>query len=318
VDPIEVGGLVVRREVVTHILLGDAHVIEHDGKPITTMSVIDWEAPTRIPTIAEPRNLPRGSGTLLLNEIARRAREAGVPALRYAGPYPTMELYTALRRSFRTAGTDEEFTEDVLERAVRLARDEVPVDFRPAPFERHAMPYGFADLRDGSLDRVLVDGVVYDRDGGRGSLARLDRTDTTWSAILAVAPRPPYSTTATLDLRGDMSDGPHPIPALADREVVGQAFPIDLREALAELIELEVSPPMAGDVRRVVSERELVWADLGWRTAVPNDTGFAVHAALWSHLGRHDLPMFVRRLASELGFVVERAILGEVIASLSR
>src|SRR5690606_7918133 len=131
---IEVAGLSVDPDVVEHPLLGDAHLILHAGEPITAMSAIDWDRPTQNPTPAEPRALPRGSGTMVVNEIALRAERAGVGALRYAGPYPTPALCATLRRSFRTNASEAAFTSDVLGRAMRLARDEVPVDFVPAPF----------------------------------------------------------------------------------------------------------------------------------------------------------------------------------------
>src|SRR5262245_40981048 len=93
---IEVGGLMVDEDVVEHPLLGDAHLVLRDGEPITAMSAIDWARPTQIPTVAEPRALPRGSGTLLINEIALRAQRAGVLSLRYAGPYATPALFATL------------------------------------------------------------------------------------------------------------------------------------------------------------------------------------------------------------------------------
>ena len=103
-----VAGLCVDPDVVEHPLLGDAHLIVHEGEPITAMSAIDWDRPTQIPTVAEPRKLPRGSGSMLINEIASRAQRAGVQVLRYAGPYPTPALFTTLLRSFRTAAIDGE------------------------------------------------------------------------------------------------------------------------------------------------------------------------------------------------------------------
>src|SRR5579862_1584172 len=98
---LEIGGIVVDTSVVPHPLLGAAHIIEHAGQSITAMSVLDWQRPTQIPTIAEPSKLPPGAGGALLNYIAWLAESAGVHALRYAGPYPTPALYRALLRSFR-------------------------------------------------------------------------------------------------------------------------------------------------------------------------------------------------------------------------
>src|SRR5262245_38278819 len=56
---------------------------------LTTCTPIDWRAPRRIPAIAAPGSLPPGAGTVLLDVLAILAADAGVTALRYAGPYPT-------------------------------------------------------------------------------------------------------------------------------------------------------------------------------------------------------------------------------------
>jgi hypothetical protein len=152
VGPLKLGTIAIRRDVVSHPLLGDAHVIEHEGRAITAMSALDWERPTRIPVVAAPAQLPPGAGGLLLNHIAELAQRSGVPRLRYAGPYPTPALYRALARSFRASAGEATFTHDVLGRALRLARDEVPVDFVPAPHLRVALPRGHAEVRPGAVD----------------------------------------------------------------------------------------------------------------------------------------------------------------------
>ena len=213
-DGIQIGDLVVHRGTVSHPLLGTAHVIEnieHAGVPITAMSEIDWDRPTQIPMIAEPRKLPPGTGSLLINDIAERAQRAGVEKLRYAGPYPTHALFASLARSFRTQATVADFTANVLDRAVRLARDVVPVDFIPAPFTRRATTHGFVDVRDGAVNRARIDGVLFDDERTPGSLARLRQNNRTWLAELSV--ELPVASIAVLDATGDIIDGPRPIPA---------------------------------------------------------------------------------------------------------
>ena len=292
-------------DVVEHPLLGDAHVIEYQGEPITAMSAIDWDAPTRIPTVAEPRKLPRGSGSALVNEIALRARAAGVQALRYAGPYPTPALFNTLLRSFRTTASEAEFSADVLDRAMRVARDEMPIDFAPAPFERRTMPYGSIDVRDG-IERAVIDGVLYDRDGTIGSLARLAGhsaqlafEDVMWTRV------------AELDEHGALLDGPRPIPALTG-EMIGAAFPSELKQALGELVADAVPPPLASDAREVVRARNVTWADLGWRAAARNGDDFTLHAGWWLYLAPRGIQTFALAVADALAAVVTQAILDEV------
>jgi len=301
---IEVGGLVVHPDVVSHPLLGDAHVIEHAGEPITAMSAIDWSRPAQIPTIAEPGRLPRGSGTLLLNEIATRARIAGVQALRYAGPYPTPALYRSLARSFRTTAGEDVFCADVLGRALRIARDEIAIDFVPDPFTRRPIAHGFLDRRD-AIDRVSIDHVVFDREATAGSLARLAGVE----AVLAFG-EVVWTRVATLDDER-IVDGPHAIPPL-HAEVLGKPFPSNLREQFAELVADAVPPPLARDARDVVLARSITWADLGTRAAARDGACFAVHAGYWTHLAPRGLAPFALAVADALSHVVITTILDEL------
>jgi hypothetical protein len=281
---IEVGGISVVCERVSHPLLGDAHVIEHAGAPITAMTAIDWDHPTRIPAIAAPGKLPPHAGGALLNELARRATQP----LRYAGPYPTPGLYRALARSFRASADEATFTKDLLQRAATLATDEVPVDFTPAPHTRVANPHGHAEVRDG-VERVVVDGIAYDRDG---SPARLDGLhaevwfgDETWARV------------ATFDAGGALVSGPHAIPR-ADSKVIGTAFPPPLLSALSSLVSDLV--PLALPVEL----RQVTWADLGARAARRTDTGYEVHVALWERLAPHGMARLALGLAEALAPVV--------------
>ena len=303
---IAVGGLVVDLDVVEHPLLGDAHLILSGGEPITAMSAIDWDRPTRIPTVAEPRTLPRGSGSLLMNEIAVRAQRGGVNALRYAGPYPTPALFHTLLRSFRTTATEDAFAADVLGRAMRLARDELPFDFVPAPFARREISHGSIDVREGAIERAVIDGVLFDRGGAPGSVARLSGAaaelafgDVVWTHV------------ATLDEHGTLTDGPHPIPALAT-DVLGSRFPHELAEQLADLVADAVPAPLAADARRLVRDRPITWADLGWRAAGRDASGFQLHAGWWLHLAPRGIATFALAIADALASVVTQAILDEV------
>jgi hypothetical protein len=312
---IEVAGLCVDPDVVEHPLLGDAQLILRDGEPITAMSAIDWQRPTQIPTIAEPRALPRGTGTMLINEIALRAQRAGVRTLRYAGPYPTPALFTTLLRSFRTSAPEATFTADVLGRAMRLARDEVAVDFTPAPFERRATPYGSIDVRDG-IERAVVDGVLYDREGVVGSVARLDLdgdaagTLSSYLAVLAFG-EAVWKTIATISADGELVGEARPIPAFFGN-VIGKSFPVELKEQFAALVADAVPAPLAQDARAVILARPIVWADLGWRAAAIQDDGFALHAGWWVYLAPRGVQAFALAVSDALATVITQVILDEV------
>lgn len=315
---IEVAGLRVHQDVVEHPLLGDAHIIEFAGEPVTAMSAIDWDRPTRIPTVAEPRALPRGTGSMLINEIALRAQRAGVPALRYAGPYPTPALFSTLKRSFRTTSTEAIFSSDVLARAMRLARDEVPVDFVPAPFMRQVMPYGSIDMRDG-IERAVVGGILFDQEATVGSLARLVGTEppigsTTGGAAAVLAfDSVVWTHVAELASDGTLVGNVQPIPPI-DSNVIGKQFPAELKEIFSQFVANSdaIPGPLCRDTERVLAERPITWRDLGWRAAAREDNGFALHVGWWTHLAPRGLQNLVRVLGDAIAPVAVQLILDEV------
>jgi hypothetical protein len=250
-----VGDLVIDCDVVIHPLLGDAFIIcNAAGEPLTAMSAVDLDRPTEIPAIAEPALLPHGSGALLLNLIAKRAPHP----LRYAGPYPTPALYRSLLRSFRASGDEDTFCHDVMDRALRLARDPIPIEFTPAPHERVTFERGFVEVRDGA-ERAVIDRVSYELVAGRAE---------TFFGIHV----------ATFSPTGALVEGPYPIPAFAS-DVIGKEFPAELRELLGELVPVPGALAHAASV--LLSRRTLAWADLGALPARESATGFEVHAAIW-------------------------------------
>ena len=307
-NPLQVGTIAIDREVSSHPLLGDVHVISCAGRSLTAMTAIDWRRPTRIPVVAEPSQLPPGAGGALLNYIAQIAYQAGVPALRYAGPYPTPALYRALLRSFRASHDEATFARDVLARALRVARDEVPVDFAPTPHERIEISRGHVELRD-RVERAVIDGVAYERDG---SPARLVARADGWACEVWFGDAC-YAEVASLAANGTLLAGPRVVPALVS-SVIGRPFPADLRAALADLVAECVASPLADDARTAVATRTLIWDDLGARAAVRTGDGFAVHAALWERLAPAGLPRVALALAEALAPIVGATLVAEWVA----
>ncbi len=300
---LEIGGLRISRELVAHPLLGRAHVISHAGVAITAMSELDWERPTRIPAIAAPGTLPPGEGARLLNAIAERAAAAGVTALRYAGPYPTPALFRALARSFRTAGEEKAFVVDLVARAARLATDEIPIDFAPAPHVRVELACGWSELRDG-VERVVIENASFEPEGSPGRIA--DGCAEIWFGDAR------YARIARLSSAGELIDGPHAPPACVS-SVIGRAFPEPLRAAIAELVAEVVPAPLADAARTAVTEREIAWADLGTRVARRTEAGFAVHAALWEHIA----PLGFARLGLAIAEALAPVVTSALVAALS-
>ena len=166
--------------------------------------------------------------------------------------------------------------------------------------------HGIIELRDG-IERATIDGITYARGDGIARLvelrdvgeikphesasrtddARTDDARTIDARLRHAAVRAEvwfadelYARVATLDARGELVDGPHPIPP-CDSEVIGKAFPRDMTAALAELIAELVPAPLATAASDVVAGRTLRWADLGARAAARVGDELQLHAALW-------------------------------------
>ena len=153
---------------------------------------------------------------------------------------------------------------------MRLARDEVAVDFTPAPFERRAMPYGSIDVRDG-IERAVIDGVLFDVEPSAGSLARLvdarppAGTGAGSLAAVLLFHNVLWTRVAELAPDGSVIGDVQPIPPLASN-VIGKQFPTELREKFAEfVVHSDAIPgPLVRDTERVVMKRSITWRDLGW------------------------------------------------------
>jgi hypothetical protein len=293
------GALTLDGGVIQHPLLGPAHRLGD-----TAVSAMDWARPTEIPAIAEPGRLPPGAGGAILNAIAVLAKRAYVPALRYAGPYPTPALWRSLLRSFRTTGDEASFTADALDRMLRVAREPIPIDFAPAPHERIGFDRGYAELR-GGLHRAVLDGVSYEPDGSPARLVPASDGSATCEVWFGDAL---YADVATIGDAGALLEV-RPIPA-CDSAMIGRDFPPPLRAALAELVAEAVPRPLADDARALVSAKPILWADLGARTATMTDDGsFLVHAALWDRIAPLGLARLALALTEALAPVVTLAAL---------
>jgi hypothetical protein len=297
-----VDGAVVDGAVIEHPLLGAAHAVG-----ATAMSALAWARPSEIPTIAEPGRLPPGAGGAILNVIAVLAERAGVAHLRYAGPYPTSALWRALARSYRCTADEAELTAGALDRALRVARDPIAIEFSPAPHERIAIPGGFVELR-ARVERVVVDAVSYEPGG---SPARLIDGGGEHHCELWFGDAP-YARIASVARDGTLRDGPRAVPACPS-PVIGRAFPPALRAALAELVAGAVAAPLADAARAVCARRAIRWADLGARVARDEPDGFAVHAVLWERIA----PLGLSRLALALAEALAPEVAAHVLRAAS-
>lgn len=308
-EALEVPGAIVRGAVIVDALFGRAQAIERPpgGLPLaprlaTTLSAIDWARPTEIPAIAAPARIPAGAAAPIMNVLALLAARAGIPALRYAGPYPTHALWRTLLRSFRTGGTADQFTADALDRAARIARDPIALDVHPDPHERIAIEHGHVELRRG-IERVVIYGVAYVPEG---SPARLVTDGSELRAEVWVGDDL-LAHVATFAADGTVLAGPYSLRPYASG-VIGRAFPPALRSALADLVADAVPAPLAAAAHTMMASRPIRWADLGARIAAHDHRGFAVHAALWDRIA----PLGLARLALAMTEALAPIVAGEV------
>lgn len=262
------------------LLLGRCDRLLHRGSAIASMSAVAWAAPTRIPAVDRPGALPPGAGTCVLDLVATLARHAGVPGLRYRGPYPTPALFESLRHSFTIDGDEthaRQCFDDALEHAAWRGRIVEPdISFVPTPHHRSWPAPGICLQRRDGIDRAWIAGRPYDAgdpthalvpddDGGviacvrvggerLGEVARLDRDGVPRGPIARALPFPP--------------------------ELLGLELPPALVEVLAQVLAAAAPAPVRDAVRSFIEGSTLRFDDLGLALASAEPGELRVHAAL--------------------------------------
>src|SRR5262245_9616193 len=127
---------------------------------LTIFQALDYERPDFIPPLLEPGRLPPGAGTTVLNLIAGLMKDQGVARVRYRGPYPTEQLFTALLECFRY--------DDAADDPLGQFMAEGALDWRPAPYESHHVAAGVAVQVRHQIEKVGLDGVAFYRRDWQG------------------------------------------------------------------------------------------------------------------------------------------------------
>ena len=209
-----------------------------------------------IPPLFAPARLPPGAGTAVLNLIAGLMKDQGVARVRYRGPYPTEQLFTALLECFRH--------DPALDDPLRRFMDEGDVDWLPAPHERHLVAPGVSVQLRHQIDKVVLDGVAFYRRDWQGVIRhepRVVREEgarvicSLWALGRSLEDR------LALDRSGEVQE--RPAPALDP--IPPAPLPPVWAPALAELIARESAPALAGPLRDVMRALTLEWG------AVPGD-----------------------------------------------
>jgi len=217
---------------------------------LTIFQALDYRHPDAIPALYEPARLPPGAGTAVLNLIAGLMKDKGVARVRYRGPYPTEQLFTALLESFRYAGT----VDDPLGRFM----DGGALDWLPAPFERHVVGAGVTvHLRHG-VDKVVLDDAAFYRERWQDVIRReprLVREDGGRVVCSLVACGRTIEDRLVLDRAGEIAER----PAAAIDAAPPAPLPAVWSPALAEIIARESAPALAGALREIVPRLALEW-----------------------------------------------------------
>ena len=219
-------------------------------EPVTLFQSLDYARPDFIPPLFEPRRLPPGGGTALLNLIAGLMKDQGVATVRYRGPYPTEQLFTALLECFRyDPGETLPLERFLVDGAL---------DWHPAPFEAHHVAPGVVVQIRHAVEKVTLDGVPFYCAQGqeiRRREPRVVRADGDRVVCSLWALGGPLEDRLVLDRSGEILESPAP---RLDRARPAPLPPV-WRTALGELIARESAPPLAGAIATVTAGLELEW-----------------------------------------------------------
>jgi len=218
---------------------------------LTVCQALDYARPDFIPPLWEPRRLPAGAGTAVLNLIAGLMKDHGVDRVRYRGPYPTEQLFTALLECFR-------YDPAQIDPLARFM-DGAALDWLPAPHERHHVAPGVCVQLRHEIDKVVLDRAAFYRPDWQAVVRReprVVRRDGERVLCSLWALDRPIEDRLVLDPRGEVLESPAPAP---DRRPAASLAPV-WRAALAELIARESAPALAGSIAEVMNALVLRWA----------------------------------------------------------
>jgi len=217
---------------------------------LTLFQSLDYERPDFIPPLAEPRRLPPGGGTGLLNLIAGLMKDRAVATVRYRGPFPTEQLFTALLECFRYDAREALPLERFLEDGA--------LAWHPAPFESHHVAPGVVAQLRHDVEKVTLEGVAFYRmvwQDVRRREPRVLRTDGDRVICSLWALGGPLIDRVVLDRDGEVREVLAPRP---DPTPPASLAPV-WRAALAELIARESAPALATAIAAVTAELALAW-----------------------------------------------------------
>lgn len=231
--------------------LWHADALGDSGRALTYFEALDWANVDRIPTLAEPARLPAGAGSTVLNLISSIAHDQHRPSLRYAGPYPTEQLFVTMLESY----CYEPAPGDPLAAFMRGA-----LAWRPAPYERVIHPEGPCVHLRGRVDTVVWRSHAYHRPDaqGVGRHAPYRVRDAAGRVVCSLwALGTAVEDTLELSQEGDVvSIGESPPPP--ERGTIPPA----VADGIGAIVAATSAPPLGPAIRRAARQLTMAWAPL--------------------------------------------------------
>ena len=273
--------IALRLDAADHPVLGRCDVVlGPDGERLAHASAVDWRRPTRIPALDRPGALPPGAGTALLDLLAWQALRAGMGALRYHGPYPSLALWRSLAASFRVdeplAAAQARFLADAPARALAGTTTPIDVAFHPAPHTWHWPAPRICVQHRAGIERVYLDGHAFDPD--RAALRRLRAEGDDVVACVAVGSTV-WAELLRLGPHGELRRGPVPLPP-APPELLRTLLPPAVVEVLGEVVTAQAPEPLQPALRQVLASAQIGWGDPGLELVRWREGTLELHAGL--------------------------------------
>ncbi|MBI3104895.1 MAG: hypothetical protein HYY95_04845 [Candidatus Rokubacteria bacterium] len=226
------------------------HAPWRPAAPITVYQALDYARLDVIPPLAEPRRLPPGAGTALLNVLAGLMQDQGVARARYRGPYPSEHLFTSLLEAFRY--------DPAVHRPLERFLAGEPLDWLPAPHERHHVSRDVCVQMREEVEKVVLGTTAFYRVASQEVLRREPRVvrgegDRVVCSLWALGQ--PLEDRLVLDATGEIVERRSPVD---DPRPPAPASPI-WRAALASLVARESAPPLGASIRQVMASLRLEW-----------------------------------------------------------
>ena len=284
----------VVRAAASHLGWGASDVIwalEGEGgfesaRSLTLFRSVAYESIDALPPLDDPVRLPHGGGSTVLNVIALLGQDQEKGTLRYRGPYPSGQLFSTLRESFRCGGdvgaNRERFTHGAEEAAIHMTMVEAALDWQPAPYECfYPAAHTCVQLRDG-VEKVYDHGHTYSRadlvaEAHRLRVLQTEDGQQRYVASLTILGRA-LEDHLILDEKGEILER---LPDSKPRSMRGDPLlSPDWKAALVRLIAAESTSLLHTALWPVMDELTLMWGTVRKELWALTDNELVLHAGM--------------------------------------